>query len=53
MNAIAMDGRTWATNNMLACKLGSPPRTNGDETLVVIGYGALGENECSVRVTCN
>lgn len=42
MNAVAMDGKTWATNNMLALKLGKPPRTNRDETLVVIGYGALG-----------
>lgn len=43
MHAIVMDGSTWALNNMLARRLGRPPRTNSEETLVVIGYGALGE----------
>lgn len=42
MNAVTKDGRTWATDNMLVKKLGDPPRTNAEETLVVIGYGALG-----------
>ena len=42
MNGIAMDGRTWATDHQLFRKLGQPPRTNAEETLVVIGYGALG-----------
>ena len=42
MNAITMDGKTWAGNYLLNKKLGQPPRTNAEETLVVIGYGAIG-----------
>lgn len=42
MHQIAMDGKTWASNNLLALKMGKPPRTNAEETLVVVGYGALG-----------
>ncbi|KAK3713167.1 hypothetical protein LTR37_008600 [Vermiconidia calcicola] len=44
MHAVAMDGKTWAANGQLAPKMGKPPRTNAEETLVVIGYGALGQN---------
>ena len=43
MHNIAMDGKTWANDNLLARRLGNPPRTNAEETLVVIGYGALGK----------
>lgn len=42
MHSIAMDGKTWPSHNMIAKKLGQPPRTNGEERVVVIGYGALG-----------
>ena len=42
MHHIAMDGRTWSGSNVLHLKLGKPPRTNGEERLVVVGYGALG-----------
>lgn len=45
MHNIAMDGKTWVADNALALRLGKPPRTNAEETLVVIGYGALGELE--------
>lgn len=43
MHNIAMDGKTWATESLVAARLGKPPRTNAEETLVVIGYGALGQ----------
>lgn len=42
LHAITMDGKTWAQNYLLNKKLGQPPRTNAEETLVVIGYGAIG-----------
>lgn len=42
MHDIAMDGNTWANDNLLARRLDPPPRTNAEETLVVIGHGALG-----------
>ena len=42
MHAIAMDGKTWAGNNLLIRNFSQPPRTNSEETLIVIGYGALG-----------
>ncbi len=44
MHGITMDGETWTANTQLALKLGKPPRTNSEETLVVVGYGALGMN---------
>ena len=43
MHNVAMDGKTWAGNNLIVRKLGQSPRTNAEETLVVVGYGALGE----------
>lgn len=42
LHAITMDGTTWSGNYLLNRKLGQPPRTNAEETLVVIGYGAIG-----------
>ncbi|KAF2172900.1 hypothetical protein M409DRAFT_49413 [Zasmidium cellare ATCC 36951] len=44
LHNIAMDGTTWAQDNMLHGRFGPPPRTNSEETLVVVGYGALGKN---------
>ena len=43
MHDIAMDGTSWPSNNMIQLQMGGPPRTNAEETLVIIGYGALGE----------
>jgi glycerate dehydrogenase len=48
MHHITMDGITWSANTQLARKLGNPPRTNAEETLVIIGYGALGERVESI-----
>lgn len=48
MHNITMDGVTWPANAQLARKLGRPPRTNSEETLVVVGYGALGEKVESI-----
>ena len=42
MHAIAMEGVSWPTNNMIQLRMGEPPRTNAEETLVIVGYGALG-----------
>lgn len=42
MHELTMDGESWATNQQLALRLGKPPRTNAEEILVVVGYGALG-----------
>ena len=36
MNQITMDGKTWASNNMLARELGKPPRTNSQERLIIM-----------------
>lgn len=43
MHDIAMDGISWSADNMLHLRMGDPPRTNAEETLVIIGYGAIGE----------
>ena len=43
MHDIAMDGTSWPSDNMIQQRMGEPPRTNAEETLVIIGYGALGE----------
>jgi glycerate dehydrogenase len=42
MHGLAMDGKTWAERKMVAGMMGPPPRTNAEETLVVVGYGAIG-----------
>ena len=42
MHNLTMDGESWTANNQLALKLGKPPRTNAEETLIIVGYGALG-----------
>ena len=53
MHAVAMDGETWASNSIIAANLGKPaPRINGEETLVVVGYGALGVSSCVVIRSC-
>ena len=44
MHAITMSGQTWAGKPQLAYALGQPPRTNAEETLVVVGYGSIGTN---------
>ncbi|KAF2767262.1 hypothetical protein EJ03DRAFT_329305 [Teratosphaeria nubilosa] len=42
MHELTVGGDTWS-NSPLHTKLGPPPRTNTEETLVVVGYGALGK----------
>lgn len=42
MHNLTMDSNIWTVDNMLHKRFGAPPRTNAEETLVVIGYGALG-----------
>lgn len=44
LHDIAIGGASWPTGPMLRSVFGAPPRTNGEETLVVIGYGAIGKN---------
>ena len=41
MHDLTMDGETWSRGAAFKM-LGEPPRTNAEETLVVIGYGAIG-----------
>lgn len=43
MHDIAMDGTSWPSNNLIHLKMGYPPRTNAEETLIIFGYGSLGE----------
>lgn len=48
MHALAMDGTSWEQNlgTLVPRAFGMPgPRVNAEETLVVIGYGALGRLE--------
>lgn len=42
MHSLAMNGKTWAERKMIAGMMGPPPRTNAEETLVIVGYGAIG-----------
>lgn len=42
MHNLAMDGTIWPGENMIQLCMGEPPRTNAEETLVVVGYGSLG-----------
>lgn len=45
MHDLAMDGESWKGNvgSLIPTAFGSrPPRVNDEETLVVIGYGAIG-----------
>jgi glycerate dehydrogenase len=42
LHEATMTGTEWSKGS-IPQRLGPPPRTNGEETLVVIGYGALGE----------
>jgi glycerate dehydrogenase len=42
MHGVAMEGKLWAERKMVAGMMGQPPRTNAEETLVVIGYGNIG-----------
>ncbi|KAK3112201.1 hypothetical protein LTR53_011765 [Teratosphaeriaceae sp. CCFEE 6253] len=44
-----MDGSTWSTGAAFK-HLGQPPRTNAEETLVVIGYGAIGKKIQSIGI---
>jgi glycerate dehydrogenase len=42
MHTLTIDGGVWSKNNAIYQKMGAPPRTNGEETLVLVGYGAIG-----------
>ncbi|KAK5109474.1 hypothetical protein LTR62_007034 [Meristemomyces frigidus] len=42
LHAVVMDGRTWGEGAVFR-RFGSPPRSNGEEIVVVVGYGAIGE----------
>ena len=42
MHDIVMRGEAWQKERMLQTRFASMPRVNGDETLVIVGYGALG-----------
>lgn len=48
MHNIAMDGKIWAANE-LGSILGKPPRVNSEETMVIIGYGALGMQKSTLK----
>jgi glycerate dehydrogenase len=43
MHNVAMDGDLWKSDLKPAARMGTPPRTNGEEVLVVVGYGAIGK----------
>jgi len=43
MHDLAMDGNIWSKGAAFK-HLGQPPRTNAEETLCVVGYGAIGES---------
>lgn len=42
LDRLVKEGTEWIKNGALHPALGIPPRINAEETLVVIGYGALG-----------
>lgn len=44
MHELTMDGSTWPREQVVVKRLGAPPRTNAEEILVIVGYGALGKN---------
>ncbi|KAK4503117.1 hypothetical protein PRZ48_006544 [Zasmidium cellare] len=48
LHALTLDGKTWAGDNMLHKHFAHPPRTNAEETLVVVGYGAIGKNVAAI-----
>ncbi|KAK6423170.1 hypothetical protein LTR81_004118 [Elasticomyces elasticus] len=43
MHNLTMGGVTWSQGPAFKKLLGDPPRTNSEETLVVMGYGAIGQ----------
>ncbi|TKX21260.1 D-3-phosphoglycerate dehydrogenase-like protein [Elsinoe australis] len=44
LHAATLDGETWAARKlMIGAWEGGPPRTNGEEVMGVVGYGALGK----------
>jgi glycerate dehydrogenase len=49
MHDVAMDGDLWKSDLKPAARMGTPPRTNGEEVLVVVGYGAIGESDVTAR----
>ncbi|KAF2165460.1 hypothetical protein M409DRAFT_67285 [Zasmidium cellare ATCC 36951] len=42
-HGLTLEGQTWKEDNMLHQRFERPPRTNDEETLVVVGYGAIGK----------
>ncbi|KJX97661.1 glycerate dehydrogenase like protein [Zymoseptoria brevis] len=45
LHNLAADGKTWAQSPPATAKaFGKPPRVNSEETLVVVGYGAIGRH---------
>ena len=42
MHAVTINGQAWKGKPQLAYSMGYPPRTNAEETLVVVGYGSIG-----------
>jgi glycerate dehydrogenase len=49
MHDVTMDGDLWKSDLKPAARMGTPPRTNREEVLVVIGYGAIGESNVTAR----
>lgn len=43
LHELTMDGVSWGKGPAFRLFEGGPPRTNAEECLVVVGYGALGE----------
>ncbi|KAF2149362.1 hypothetical protein K461DRAFT_281723 [Myriangium duriaei CBS 260.36] len=43
MHNLTMDGHSWADRMFLIGDWAEPPRTNADEVMGVVGYGALGK----------
>lgn len=43
MHKLVVEGDVWPNDTRMYKHFGQPPRTNGEETLVVVGYGALGK----------
>ena len=45
MHKLTMTGSAWLPEGSRFAAMGQPPRTNAEETLVVLGYGAVGMSQ--------
>ncbi|KAF2719236.1 NAD(P)-binding protein [Polychaeton citri CBS 116435] len=44
LHQLTMEAQVWSAIRAPQAEIPRPPRTNAEETLVVVGYGALGKN---------